>query len=217
MVMRRWDKKAAQRPDIFFANSVTTQERITEYYNRESTVVYPFLTPRELFWHDWKREFFMCLGRAVPYKRFDIAIEACNSLKIPLKIFTSTHSTMTDKLQKISWPTIEWIFDASDEDVSRAFEGAKWFIMPQEEDFGIVALEAMAHGAPVIAYGEGGATETVIHGQTGLLFSEQSPVSLAIALERAWQIDWQYDFIREHGMSFSEERFEEGIREVVWL
>ena len=87
--------------------------------------------------------------------------------------------------------------------------------MPQEEDFGIVALEAMAHGAPVIAYGEGGATETVLHGQTGLLFSEQTPASLAIALERAKEIQWNHDFIREHGMSFSEERFEEGIREVI--
>lgn len=87
--------------------------------------------------------------------------------------------------------------------------------MPQEEDFGIVALEAMAHGAPVIAYGEGGATETVIHGQTGLLFSEQTPASLAVALERTDTIAWNYDFIREHGASFSEERFEEGIREIV--
>ena len=89
--------------------------------------------------------------------------------------------------------------------------------MPQEEDFGIVALEAMAHGAPVIAYGEGGATETVIHGQTGLFFSEQTPASLAIALERVDEINWQHDFIREHGASFSESRFEEGIREIIGL
>ena len=82
--------------------------------------------------------------------------------------------------------------------------------MPQFEDFGIVALEAMAHGAPVIAYGEGGATETVIHGQTGLLFSEQSPASLAVALERADTISWNYDSIREHGASFSEERLKRG-------
>lgn len=87
--------------------------------------------------------------------------------------------------------------------------------MPQEEDFGIVALEAMVHGAPVIAYGEGGATETVIHGQTGLLFSEQTPASLATALQRMDDIEWNHDFIREHGGSFSEQRFEEGIREVV--
>jgi len=89
--------------------------------------------------------------------------------------------------------------------------------MPQEEDFGIVALEAMAQGTPVIAYGEGGATETVIHGQTGLLFSEQTPASLATALERAGTIDWDHDAIREQAMSFSEKRFEEGIREVVGI
>lgn len=165
---------------------------------------------------EW-RSYFMCLGRVVPYKRFDIAIEACNALKIPLKIFTSTHNAVTDALQKASWPTIEWIFDASDDDVARGFEKARWFIMPQEEDFGIVALEAMAHGAPVIAYGEGGATETVVHGQTGLLFSEQTPASLALALERVGSIEWQYDAIREQGMSFSEERFEAGIREIVGL
>lgn len=215
-IMRKWDKKAAQRPDIFIANSVTTQERIAEYYERESTVVYPFLSSNDRpSAVNNKRIYFMCLGRVVPYKRFDIAIEACNALHLPLKIFTSTHNTITDKLQKISWPTIEWIFDASDEDVSSAFEQAKGFIMPQVEDFGIVALEAMAHGAPVIAYGEGGATETVIHGQTGLLFSEQTPASLAIALERVDEIHWQPEFIREHGTSFSEERFEEGIRGVV--
>lgn len=101
--MRRWDKKAAQRPDIFIANSVTTQERIAEYYERESTVVYPFLpSNNQLSTINYQRTFFMCLGRVVPYKRFDIAIEACNALHLPLKIFTSTHNTITDKLQKLS-------------------------------------------------------------------------------------------------------------------
>ncbi len=80
--------------------------------------------------------------------------------------------------------------------------------MPQVEDFGIVALEAMIHGSPVIAYGEGGATETVIHGKTGVLFSEQTPASLVSAIERSQAIIWDYGFICEHGMSFSEERFE---------
>ena len=100
--MRRWDRKAAQRPDILIANSVTTRDRIAEYYKRESTVVYPFLPPREHSSHESEREFFMCLGRVVPYKRFDLAIAACNALKISLKIFTSTHNSVTDKLQKIS-------------------------------------------------------------------------------------------------------------------
>lgn len=102
MIMRRWDKRAAQRPDIFIANSVTTRDRILEYYNRESVVVYPFLPPRNIFGKTEERKFFMCLGRVVPYKRFDIAIEACNTLKLPLKVFTSIHNAVTDKLQKLS-------------------------------------------------------------------------------------------------------------------
>ena len=87
--------------------------------------------------------------------------------------------------------------------------------MPQEEDFGIVALEAMVHGTPVIAYGEGGATETVIHGKTGLLFSQQNALSLATALERSLQMHWDKNIISERGLSFSEERFEEGIKQIV--
>lgn len=216
-VMKKWDYRAAQRPDIFIANSATTQTRIAEFYNRESTVVYPFYnssTIEKISSAEW-RKYFVCLGRIVPYKRFDLAIEACNELGYPLRIFTNTRNAESERLQKISGPTIQWIFDAPDAEVSEALEWAKGFIMPQEEDFGIVALEAMVHGAPVIAYGEGGATETVIHGQTGLLFSEQAPASLATALQRMDDIEWNYDFIREHGASFSEQRFEEGIREVV--
>ena len=101
--MRQWDKKAAQRPDIFIANSVTTQERIAEYYERESVVVYPFLPQNDQqSMINNQRTYFMCLGRVVPYKRFDIAIEACNALKLPLKIFTGTHNSVTRRLQKIS-------------------------------------------------------------------------------------------------------------------
>lgn len=101
--MRRWDKKAAQRPDIFIANSTTTRDRIAEYYNRESAVVYPFLPKnQERTTDNQERTYFVCLGRVVPYKKFDIAVEACNALKAPLKIFTSTKNAVTDKLQKLS-------------------------------------------------------------------------------------------------------------------
>lgn len=232
-IMKKWDYRAAQRPDIFIANSATTQARIAEFYNRESVVVYPFYNSNEQWimknekwriFNEWNEQnesnklntnYFVCLGRIVPYKRFDLAIEACNEFGYELRIFTNTRNAESERLQKISGPTIKWIFDAPDAEVSEALEWAKGFIMPQEEDFGIVALEAMVHGAPVIAYGEGGATETVIHGQTGLLFSEQAPASLATALQRMDDIEWNHDFIREHGASFSEQRFEEGIREVV--
>jgi glycosyltransferase involved in cell wall biosynthesis len=116
-LMKKWDKKAAQRPDIFIANSRNTQERIKKYYGRESTVVYPFFIPvkssklrvpsfssdKQLGTrHSALGTYFVCLGRVVPYKRFDLAILACNELKIPLKIFTSTINDEVKRLQDIS-------------------------------------------------------------------------------------------------------------------
>lgn len=103
-VMQKWDKKAAGRPDIFIANSVNTQERIQKYYERESTVVYPFFTIQntEYTIQNTQKNYFICLGRVVPYKRFDLAILACNELQIPLKIFTSTINDEVTRLQALS-------------------------------------------------------------------------------------------------------------------
>lgn len=103
-LMQKWDRKAAQRPDIFIANSRNTQERIQKYYERESVVVYPFYSPQNTgkMIQNNERNYFVCLGRVVPYKRFDLAIEACNRLKLPLKIFTSTLNDEVIRLQKLS-------------------------------------------------------------------------------------------------------------------
>ena len=232
-IMKKWDYKAAQRPDVFIANSSTTQARIAEFYDRESTVVYPFFTSNEKLkinnekWriinelNEWNKlnqlnvGYFMCLWRIVPYKRFDLAIEACNQLGLRLKVFTSTNNSESERLQKLSWPTIEWIFRASDSEVGEGLAHAEAFIMPQFEDFGIVALEAMSHGTPVIAYGEGGSMDTVVHGETWLFFSEQTVESLVHAIEKFRTLSWNADIIREQSMNFTEERFEEGIRKVV--
>jgi glycosyltransferase involved in cell wall biosynthesis len=103
-VMQKWDRKAAQRPDIFIANSLNTQERILKYYERESVVVYPFFTAKNTQYNiqNTQKDYFMCLGRVVPYKRFDLAILACNQLKFPLKIFTSTINDEVKRLQVLS-------------------------------------------------------------------------------------------------------------------
>ncbi len=214
--MKKWDYRAAQRPDIFIANSLTTQSRIATFYERESTVVYPFFNQK----HDlpllWDRdEYYVSLGRIVPYKRVDLAIAACNQLWLRLKIFTNTNNSESRRLQKISWPTIEWIFGASDREVGEGLQKAQGFIMPQVEDFWIVALEAMSYGVPVIAYGEGGATETVIHGKTWLLFSQQTTESLMNALEKSREIPWDNSLIQEQSNRFSEERFETEFSKIV--
>jgi len=214
--MKKWDKKAAQRPDIFIANSRNTQERIQKYYGRESTVVYPFFkNEREEILKNKEYTYFVCLGRIVPYKRFDLAIAACNHLNFPLKIFTSTINDEVERLQALSGPTIEWIFYASDADVADWLAGATGFLMPQEEDFGIVALEAMSHGIPVIAYGKWGALETVSHGETGVLFPEQTVESLVLAIHISLGKEWNPEVIWEHAEKWNVEQFDRGIMEVV--
>lgn len=212
--MRKWDYRAAQRPDIFVANSCTTQDRIAAFYDRESIVVYPFFRSSGSPILEAREDYFVCLGRIVPYKRFDLAILACNQLGLKLRIFTNTRNSESERLQKLSWPTIEWIFGASDAEVGEGLEKAQGFIMPQVEDFWIVALEAMSYGTPVIAYGEGGATETVVHGKTGFLFSEQTVESLVNALEKSRDIEWDRSVISLQSARFSEERFETEFRKV---
>lgn len=136
-------------------------------------------------------------------------------MSLKLKIFTSTKNAESEKLQKLSGPTIEWIFGASDREVGNALGNAYGFIMPQEEDFGIVALEAMSHGIPVIAYSKGGAQETIIDEKTGILFPEQTVESLSAAILRSEKIPWNADDIIHRSEEFSEERFERGIRKIV--
>jgi glycosyltransferase involved in cell wall biosynthesis len=119
------------------------------------------------------------------------------------------------RLQDISWPTIDWIFHASDTEVAEWLAGAAGFLMPQEEDFWIVALEAMSHGIPVIAYGRWGVLETVSHGESGILFPEQTVDSLVLAIQISLAREWNADIIREHANKWSVERFDRGFLEVV--
>ncbi len=216
-LMQKWDRKAAQRPDIFIANSRNTQERIQKYYERDSVVVYPFFAIQNTKYkiQNNKRNYFVCLGRVVPYKRFDLAILACNQLKLPLKIFTSTLNEEVTRLQALSWPTIEWIFRASDKEVAEWLAVASAFLMPQEEDFGIVALEAMSHGIPVIAYGKWGSVETVMNGVSGILFSEQTTDSLIAAIQISLATDWNQKVIQKHADKWNTEQFDQGILDVV--
>jgi len=215
-LMQRWDRKAAQRPDIFIANSRNTQERIQRYYGRESTVVYPFFkNEREEILRNKEYTYFVCLGRIVPYKRFDLAIAACNNLNFPLKIFTSTINDEVERLQALSGPTIEWIFCASDTDVADWLTGSTGFLMPQEEDFGIVALEAMSHGVPIIAYGKWGALETVIDGKTGIIFPNQTQESLVEAIQKSLNTEWCSEDIAQHAREWDVARFDRGITQIV--
>jgi glycosyltransferase involved in cell wall biosynthesis len=181
--MRKLDLESAKGVDYFIANSMITQARIKEYYNRPSTIVYPPIDT-ERFTPPVKseRNGFVVWGRHVPYKRFDIAIEACNRLNVPLTVIGSGPDT--ERLKKLAGPTVTFTGRISDDDLNEIAWHSKGFLFPNEEDFGMSAAEAIAAGTPVIAYAKGGALDIVQDGETGILFPEQTVNSLVEAMER---------------------------------
>ena len=181
--MRKLDLESTKDIDVFIANSTVTQQRIKEYYNKPSTVIHPpvevakFTPPPK-----GERSGYILWGRHVPYKRFDLAIEACNNLKAPLTVIGSGPDT--ERLKSLAGPTITFIGRVSDEELVQRAQSAKAFLFPNEEDFGISAVEALAAGTPVIAYKKGGALDIVQEGETGVFFEEQSVESLIDAMKR---------------------------------
>lgn len=180
--LRVRDFIGAQRPDILVANSRVVQRRITKYYRRESAVVTPpILIPTSL----GKRQprFYLCVSRLAKQKRTELAIEACNKYKLPLKIVGTGGEE--DRLKAMAGPTIEFVGRVPDKELKKLYAQAKALIYCSvEEDFGMVPVEAMAHGVPVVGYRSGGTAETVVSGQTGILFDEFSPDSLYAALKQ---------------------------------
>lgn len=180
--LRRWDYKAAQRPDKIIANSSYTKAQIKKYYNRDSHVVFPPVDVQKFMSHNnHNREGFVIAGRQTPYKRFDLAVKACTQLSLPLLVIGN--GPEHNRLKKLAGPTVTFKRKASDQDVIDAFQRAEGFIFPGIDDFGIVAVEAMAAGCPVIAYKNGGALDYVVPGKTGIFFEKQTANSLTEALQ----------------------------------
>ena len=226
--LRKWDFCAAQRPDYFLANSENTAARIKKYYGRESKVIYPGI---EIPWDRSQetglmQDFYLAVGRCIPYKKFDLLVEAFNQNGKKLVCVTNTDNKLYRKLQKISETNIEWKLDISRDETQELFANAKAFLFPPEEDFGLAPLEAMAHGTPVIAYGKGGALETVVSNETGLgwdrsqaatglFFTEQTPESLNRAIEQFEIMQFDEEYIKKHAAKFSKEIFQEKFIEYI--
>lgn len=175
--LRVWDRCAADRVDRFVAISEHVARRIEKYYRREADVIYP---PVDTGWFRVSErvdDYFLLVGRLIPYKRADIAVEAFNRLGLPLKI-AGTGSEL-EELRAAARPNVEFLGRVSDAELAELYSRCLALVFPQEEDFGIVPLEAMAAGRPVIAYRGGGATETVLEGETGVFFDRQDAESLA--------------------------------------
>lgn len=210
--IRRWDLSTAQRVDMFIANSSETQQRIKNTYGRESTVVSPPVSSSFFEWSvvsGQSRNYYLALGRMVPYKRFDLLIELANKLKLPLKI-GGTGSEFS-ALKKMAGPTVELLGFVPDSDLPSLYAHAKALLFPQYEDAGIVPMEAMASGTPVIAYGEGGVRDVIEENITGLFVPAQSVEAFETAIRDFEHRQFDADRIRAHARKFHEESFQKRI------
>lgn len=232
---RLFDFKFAQNVDQFIANSRTTAARIQKFYRRDAIVINPPVDlsskaklsnfPRAVMSAKRQRAstenfvskpYYLTGGRLAYAKRYDIAIQACNKLKVSLKVFGRDFAGFEAVLKKISGPTIEFMGEIGNEKRYDLMSRAKAFIFCSDnEDFGIVPVEAMTAGCPVIAYRSGGTTETVIDGQTGILFDELTPESCTAAIQKLDKLKIDPQTCISRASEFSKEKFVEKIKKLL--
>ncbi len=210
--LRKWDRRAAHKVNLFMANSGFIAEKITSYYGRDAIVVYPPVDT-ELFHPELqsgKKDYYLMVGRLLYYKGFDLGIAAFNQLQKPLKIVG--RGPELPKLKKlVKSPLIEFIESAGDDELRMLYSNAKALIFPQIEDFGLVAAEAQACGTPVIAFAKGGAREIVIDKKTGVLFHEQTPEKIIEAVQGFEYLAFDRRAIARSALRFSKEMFRTNI------
>jgi glycosyltransferase involved in cell wall biosynthesis len=213
--LREWDRVAADRVDFFIANSQHTQNRIRKFYNLDATIINPPVNFERFSGPAEAGDYYLVLGRQIPYKRTDLVIEAFKTLSSKLKVVGD--GPELEKLKKLATgaENIEILGRIPDSEVTKLVLGCKAVIFPQEEDFGIVPLEAMSAGKPVIAYACGGALETVVDGQTGILFPEQTAASLVSAIHKFEQTSFSSDICRERARQFDETVFRQKITDFI--
>ncbi|HQX62188.1 MAG TPA: glycosyltransferase [Thermomicrobiales bacterium] len=212
--MRSWDRRTVDRVDRFAANSTAVRDRIRSFWDRDSTVIFPPVdverfvpAPR-----DEVGDYFLMVSRLVPYKRFDLAIEAFNALGLPLWIVGDGRDR--EALSRQAGETVQLLGRVDDADLAGLYARARAVVFMSEDDFGIAQVEAQAAGRPVIALGAGGALDTVVDGGTGVHVTEQTADSLIEAIRRFERLTFSVDRNVAHAQQFSKERFS---RELVAL
>jgi len=214
--LRRQDLAGASGPDVFVANSRHVADRIERYYGRSAEIVHPPIdVDHFLRIARSPRDFYLAFGRVVPYKRMDLAVQACARLGRPLKVAGGGRGLDALRAQAARGDGVELLGKVTASERDQLLGGARALLFPGEEDFGIVPVEAQAAGVPVIAYGVGGATETVLDGRTGVLFGEQSASSLAAAIERFEALELDVSLARENAGRFGRERFQAEMSAVI--
>lgn len=216
--LRRWDRATATRVDRFVANSHHVRKRIRRCYGRAATVVHPPVATERFRPRTPRDDFYLIVSALVPYKRVDLAVAAFQLLDRPLLVVGSGPEAR--RLRRAAGPHVTFTGRLSDEEVAELMGRCRAFVMPQEEDFGITAVEAQAAGAPVIAYGRGGALETVAAGAEapcGVFFDSQTPEALAGAVRRFETLSFDVERLRTNARRFGEEAFQSGMRRQVDL
>ncbi len=213
--LRVWDQTSAMRVDHFIANSPVVAERIKKYYRREAAYIPPPVDASRFSFDPASvpEDYFLVLSRLVPYKRIDLAIQACNQLQLPLVIIGGGRDL--DRLKQMAGPTIRFMGRLSDEEVIYYITHCRAFLFPGEEDFGITPLEAQACGRPVIAYGAGGALASIVDGITGVFFQEQTVESLAAALSSFSECVFDPHVIHNHALEFDTPLFRRRILQFI--
>lgn len=215
--LRVWDSEAADRPDMLLAASKEVQRRIKLYWRRESSVVYPplddlWLTPPESKATGDTRPF-LIVSTLAPYKRIDLAVTACSRLGLPLIV--AGQGPDRRRLERLAGPTVTFAGYRNIDQLRRLYADARAVLFPGDEDFGLVPLEAMASGTPVIAFRSGGAQETMEEGATGLFFEEATPESLMSVLQTFDPKRFDAKTLEQRVRRFTRTSFEEGIRSAV--
>lgn len=215
--VRKWDKIASNRPDIFVAISSEVKQRIIKYYNRNSEIIFPPVNV-EIFSSEQKPEtkktkYYLFVSRLIPYKKADLVVRVFN--KLNKKLIVVGTGSEENKVKKTAGKNIEFINFVTDSELAKLYKNAEALIFPAEEDFGIVMVESLASGTPVIAYKKGGSLDIVKDLKTGVFFEEQSEKSLISAVKQFEKMTFNKKDLANNARKFSKERFKKQFMEAV--
>jgi glycosyltransferase involved in cell wall biosynthesis len=211
--IRQTDYRAAQRVTRYVANSQTVQQRIAEYYHRDSVVVHPFVDTTRFYPAGSPEGYYLVVSQLQAYKRVDLAVAACTTLRLPLLVVGE--GPQRSQLEHLAGPTVRFLGHVDDSRLAELYSHCRAFLQCGEEDFGIAALEAQACGRPVIALGVGGARETVVHSVSGLCFAQPDVEAVIDAIKQAQVIHWDPAEVRASAERYDEAHFRANMAHVV--
>lgn len=214
--LKEWDRKTGSRPDVILTNSRHTQHKIREGYGREAEIIHPPVDDSKFYLDETikKGDYFLSWGRIISYKRLDLTIQAFNKLKLPL-IIVGTGAEEKEVGKLITSPHIKMMKNVSDNDLRKLINGARATILPQEEEFGLVAAESVACGTPIIAYNRAGFREILQDEVNGIGFDEQSENALTEAIDRFQKSEFDRKTVASTAEKFRKENFQKRILEIV--